>query len=500
MAGTINAKEAIRNYSSMLLERLKRPRQMLGIHLERDEIAVLSLKEEETGFTVGSAVRTLRSSGDLGGDLGTVFAKGGGKPFKGKAVIVTDDVKFLAIDLRAAGSEKLSDQKLLAAAIWEMEPYLNFPPSDGLFECRLQTGTQAGDTVPVLISAIPKKTYAEFTAALKGYGIDLVAAYPPQTALACASNLPGPGKSKILLDVGRDTIKAVLLSENGPVLFQDRPAEPSADLSEEMIRDIVYELGVRDGDEVEMLLSGRDLNEDLVRAFGSDFTITRIWGAADLPGREPLGATAEFGPAYAIATGAILGAMGRNGTMIPAVTDRVPLGKRAAKIIKDNQKAIPAVALCGFVLCLALHFGYTQFRISRYQSAIQRLEKEKGRLETPLTENKRLKGEIEKTQKRTAFIRDTLPTQQRHVRILLEALPRIAPLDLVVNKIRQLDTRTFTLEGNAYRGKAITDFSQALGTMEACDGARLMGVQRANNDSMRNKILPYAFTIKVIFH
>jgi Tfp pilus assembly protein PilN len=192
--------------------------------------------------------------------------------------------------------------------------------------------------------------------------------------------------------------------------------------------------------------------------------------------------------------------MGRNGTMIPAVTDRVPLGKRAAKIIKDNQKAIPAVALCGFVLCLALHFGYTQFRISRYQSAIQRLEKEKGRLETPLTENKRLKGEIEKTQKRTAFIRDTLPTQQRHVRILLEALPRIAPLDLVVNKIRQLDTRTFTLEGNAYRGKAITDFSQALGTMEACDGARLMGVQRANNDSMRNKILPYAFTIKVIFH
>lgn len=492
-------REVIRNYSNVMLERLKRPGQMMGIHLEHDEITVLSLKEEETGFTVRSAVRTPRSSGDLGGDLGRIFTKGGGGLFRGKAVIVTDDVKFLAIDLRAAGSEKLSEEKLLAAAIWEMEPYLDFPASDGLFECQLQTRTQAGDTIPVLISAILKKTYAELTAALKGYGIDLVAAYPPQAALACASNLPEPGKSKILLDVGRDNIKAVLLSENGPVVFQDRPTDTPADLSEGTIRDIVYGLGAREGDEIEMLLSGRDLDEDLVKAFDSDFTVTRAWGTADLPGKDPVCAAAEFGPAYAIATGAVLRTMGRNGAMIPAVTDRVPLGKRAAKAIKDNEKAVPAIVLSGFVLCLGLHFGYTQFRISRYQSAIQRLEKEKESLEAPLTENKRLRGEIEKAQKKTKFIRDTLPVQQRHILILLEALPKMVPLDLVVNKIRQLDTRTFTLEGNAFRGKAITDFSQALVTMEACRDASLTGVQRASNDSTRSKALPYDFTIKVVF-
>ncbi len=471
----------------------------MGIHLERDEITVLSLKEEETGFTIGSAVRAPRSSGDLSGDLGAIFTKGGGGLFKGKAVIVTDDVKFLAIDLHAAGSEKLSEEKLLAAAIWEMEPYLDFPPSDGLFQCRLQTRAQTSGTAPVLISAILKKTYAELIAALKGYGIDLVAAYPPQAALACASNLPEPGRSKILLDVGRENIKAVLLSENGPVVFQDRPTDPSADLSEGMIRDIVYGLGVREGDEIEVLLSGRDLNENLVKAFDSDLTMTRTWGTADLPGKESLCAAAEFGPAYAIAAGAILGAMGRTGAMIPAVTDRVPLGKRAAKAMRDNQKAVPAVVLSGFILCLGLHFGYTQFRISRYQSAIQRLEKEKESLEAPLAENRRLKGEIEKTRKKTKFIRDTLPLQQRHILILLEALPKMVPFDLVVNKIRQLDTRTFTLEGNAYRGKAITDFSQALGTMEACGDACLTGVQRANNDAIRSKTLPYEFTIKVVF-
>jgi Tfp pilus assembly protein PilN len=248
-----------------------------------------------------------------------------------------------------------------------------------------------------------------------------------------------------------------------------------------------------------MLLSGRDLNENLVNAFASDFTMARTWGTADLPGKESLSAAAEFGPAYAIATGAILGAMGRNGTMIPAVTDRVPLGKRAARIIKDNQKAVPVVALSGFVLCLGLHFGYTQLRILRYQSVIQRLEKEKGSLEAPLTENKRLKGEIEKVEKKTTFIRDTLPRQQHYIRILLEALPRMAPPDLVVNRIRQLDTRTFTLEGNAYRGKAVTDFSQLLGTMEGCGDARLTGVQRTSNESIKSKIFPYEFTIKVIF-
>ena len=483
----------------MVLERLKKPGQMMGIHLERDEITVLSLKEEETGFTVGSAVRTPRSSGDLSGDLGAIFTKERGGLFKGKAVMVTDDVKFLAIDLRAAGSEKLSEERLLAAAIWEMEPYLDFPPSDGLFQCRLQTQTQTSDTVPVLISGILKKTYAELATVLKDYGIDLVAAYSPQAALASASNLPEPGKSKILLDVGRDNIKAVLLSENGPVLFQDRPTDPSTDLSEGMIRDIVHGLGVREGDEVEILLSGRDLNENMVKAFDSDFPMTRTWGTANLPGKESLCTTSEFGPAYAIATGAILGAVGRNGKMIPAVTDRVPLGKRAAQIIKDNQKTVPAVALIGFVLCLGLHFGYTQFRISRYQSAIQRLEKEKKNLEAPLTKNKKLRDEIEKSREKTKFIQDTLPTQQRRMLILLEALPKMVPLDLVVNRIRQLDTRTFTLEGNAYRGKAITDFSQALGTMEGCGDSRLTGVQRTNNDSVRGKILPYEFTIKVIF-
>jgi Tfp pilus assembly protein PilN len=499
MAGIAGMKEAIRNYPYMMLERLKRPDQMMGIHLERDEIAVLSLKEEETGFTVRSAVRAPRSTGDLSGDLGAIFSKGEGGLFRGKAVIVTDDVKFLAIDLRAAGSERLSEEKLLAAAIWEMEPYLDFPPSDGLFECRSLARSQASGTVPVLVSAIHKKTYAELTDALKGYGIDLVAAYPPQAALACASSLPEAGKSRILLDVGRDSTKAVLLSEFGPLVFQDRPADGPAGLSEGTIRDMLYELGAREGNEIELLLSGRDLDEGLVGSFDSDFSVTRTWGTTDLPGKESHCAAAEFGPAYAIVAGAVLGAMGRSGTMIPAVTDRIPLGKKAAKAIRDNRKSVPAVVLGGFVLCLALHFGYTHFRISRYQSAVQRLEKERESLETPLVENKRLKSEIEKTETKTKFIRTTLPLQRRYMLILLEALPKMVPPDLVVSKIRQLDTRTFTLEGNAYRGKAITDFSQALGTMEGCRDACLTGVQRTSNDSMRSKTLPYEFAVKVVF-
>ena len=471
---------------------------MIGIHLDHDEIRALSLRKETEGCTVLAAIRTKRSGGDLIADLERLFK--GEEVFRGKAVLVTDDVKFLSSDLGAGGGEHLSEEKLLAAATWEMEPYLDFPPSDGLFDCRMQPEANEGETVPVLISAIFKKKYETIAGALKGVGLDLVAAYAPQAAVACASDLPESGKNKVLLDCGEESIKGVLLSEKGPVLFQDSPMTPGTNPSSDMIRDMLYGLGAQGPSETEIVLSGKALNEELLEDLALEFPAARAWGVADIPGKEFDSAVVNFGPEYALAAGGALGGMGVFGKTIPGVTDRVPFGKAVVQKIRENRRLIPVAVLGCFVLCLGLHYGYTQLRISRYNAKIDRLEEERKKLEGPLSEKKRLKNALTKIEEKRAFVQDTLPAQNRHILVLLTALSEMIPPDVVVNKIDQLDTGTFFLKGNAYRGRAITDFSEALSSLESCVGAFLVSVCRTENaSSARSKILPYDFTIRVLF-
>ncbi len=482
----------------MIFRRLKTSKQLIGIHLDSDEIKVLSLRQETEGCTVLGAVRTKRSGGDLIADLERIFK--GDVLFRGQAVLVTDDVKFLSSDLGAGGGEKLSEEKLLAAASWEMEPYLDFPPSDGLFECSLQPEANEGETVPVLISAIFKKSYETIAGVLKRAGLDLVAAYAPQAAVACLSDLPESGKSKVLIDCGEESVKGVLLSENGPVVFQDSPITPGTNPSSEMIRDMLYGLGAQGPSETEIILSGKALDEELLEDLSLEFPLARAWGVGDIPGMNLDTVVVNFGPEYALAAGAALAGMGVFGKTIPSVTDRVPLGKAVVQKIRENRRFIPAAVLGCFVLCLGVHYGYTQLRISSYNGKIHSLEEERKNLEIPLAEKKRLKSELTKIEEKRAFVQDTLPAQNRHILVLLTALSEMIPPDVVVNKIDQRDTRTFFLKGNAYRGRAITDFNKALSSLESCAGAFLVSVCRTENASIaRSKILPYDFTIRVLF-
>jgi Tfp pilus assembly protein PilN len=482
----------------MLLERLHKSRQLTGIHLDHDEIRMVSLRQGPAGPVLHAAVTIKRAHGALAADLAE-FARET-KGFTGPTVIISEEVKFLSIDLEAAGSDALSEERLLAAAIWEMEPFLEFTASEGLFQCRLQPGGEARSTVPVLVSAVSRQIYADLAAALKKLGLDLVAAYAPQAALACASDLAAVGKSKLLLDVGAESIRAVLLSDRGPVAFQDAPRGPSSTSCATMIHDMAYGLGLPADADVELVLSGTDLDTDLAESLASFFPLIRIWGTGDAVGANDTAEVVDCNPAYALAAGAVFGQMRRFGQMVPAVTDRVPFSKALIDKLKQNRRAVPAAVLICFIVCLGAHYGFTQWRIARYNSEIRLLETRKARLEAPLVESKRLKETIAGITQKIHFIEHTLPSQNRHILTLFTALAELVPTDVAVDKIEQLDTRTFLLNGNAFRGKAITDFSEALSALESCEAAILVNVRRSEgSETTRSKILPYSFAIRVMF-
>jgi Tfp pilus assembly protein PilN len=267
-----------------------------------------------------------------------------------------------------------------------------------------------------------------------------------------------------------------------------------------LVRDMLYGFGVQEGTETDIVLSGSNLSEDLLHGLVPDFPLARTWRIADIPGIRPGSSTVECGPDYALAAGGVLGEMGISGKTVPRVTDRVPLGRAVARKLRENRRAIPSAVLGCFILCLGLHYGYTQFRIASYRTEIRKLEEQRKRLEGPLEEKKRLKTELAGIEEKRGFLQETLPSQNRRILALLTALSEMVPHDVVVNEIDQLDAGTFTLKGNAFRGKAITEFSDALSSIESCGGVFLVSVSRAGEAlNPRRRILPYDFTIHVSF-
>ncbi|MCD6257027.1 hypothetical protein J7J45_03055, partial [Candidatus Aerophobetes bacterium] len=68
------------------------------------------------------------------------------------AVCVTDQVKFLATEINLpSGIKKIPEDKLEAAAKWEMGPYIDFSLKNGFFSYRFLSDKKG--MVPVLISA-----------------------------------------------------------------------------------------------------------------------------------------------------------------------------------------------------------------------------------------------------------------------------------------------------------------------------------------------------------
>ncbi len=110
-----------------------------------------------------------------------------------RAVLVSQEVKFLASELPMSVSTKLSSVKLQEAVRWEAQAYLDFPASEGLFGYQLQTNNSSikeeffknvdktGKTTPVLITAISRQAYKRLAESCKSRHINLRGVYTKES-------------------------------------------------------------------------------------------------------------------------------------------------------------------------------------------------------------------------------------------------------------------------------------------------------------------------------
>jgi hypothetical protein len=253
---------------------------LVSIEIGEQTVRAVMVKKAGQGVLVSHIASAERLGDDSADALDRLFDANPG--LKGPAILVTDQVKFLASELNVEGMENLAQDKLDSAAMWEIEPYLDFPPTNGLFACRLLKNLRTAEATPALIFAMDRNAYSQLSQRLKARGLDLQRAYSPEGALAQAVRMPAAGNHKVLVECYASTLKGILLTADGPSMFQDLPLMEGIAPDEEAVRGMLYDLIATVGGIEEIVLAGDAVTPEMVAGLTTEFANLRLWGEGDV--------------------------------------------------------------------------------------------------------------------------------------------------------------------------------------------------------------------------
>ena len=471
-------------------------KKIIAVDLDDFFIKVVEVKKKGKKAVVSSTMQAERTEAGLADDLELLFNSSGIK--KGKCILITEQVKFLASELNIKGTGSLSDEKLDSAAAWEMEPYLDFPPGDGLFSCRIQAGKEDDENLPVLISAIDSGIYKKLSEQLRQCGLEITRVYAPEGALLSVSRLPEKGKNKAVINRRHTSVRGVMLDSDGPSGFREFPTDNTHAEAYEPVRDLVYDLTTATGGAEEIIITGSAVSEELVRNLKDEITNVRIWGQEDFGGVDFGPKVNDLGPRYAVAIGAALQELGLDQAAPVGVTDRIPVFRNVITRFNQDKRLLPAVCIGLFLVLVAVHWSYVNTSITRYSSEIKRLKAVKQRLSKPLKEKKRLSEKQAAIIRKYEYLQEILPRQNNILTTLLAAVSEKIPVDVVINRLEQNRDGSFYLDGNAFRGRSIIEFNNSLSQLDRFKTTILETIKRNEDSSTpRGKMFPYNFSIRV---
>ena len=474
------------------------PRKIISIHLGMNSVkAVVVKRKGKKAVIVSSAEiktdpdalydisKTGRAISSILNDLGSNVKQG---------IIVTDRVKFLASELAIPPGIKLSEERLSAAVAWEIEPYLDFPAGEGIFDYRLIPGNTGQVTTPALISAMAKGEFKELAGILKDFRISLRHAYSQEGALAFSSWVKGREKERIAVNCGQDTIIGMYLkASEDPFLIQRFPLEPAI-LFEDQIASMVRELSASSGEVKEIIIAGDTASEELAESLqsksGAD---VRIWS----PEKEfeEYGVTMEITglhPGYAVVIGAALQELGFAGKPV-AVTGRVSSIKR----VRDRAYLAPAVALAVIIVCFTGHYALVKHRIGFFASDISALEGKKKILTRLRDERVSLQKRQSSASQKRRYLEELLPARQKNLLSLLTQIPEAIPCDMILENLTQNESADFSVTGFALHTGSIGLFAGKLSKFDGCEQVKIKSI--TGQDKSGGTIsFPYAFCIKVV--
>jgi Tfp pilus assembly protein PilN len=474
------------------------PREVISIDIGSGSLKAVVVRRKGKKITLVSAMQTSTEI-DAGYDinrigrfLGGLLQKAGAYPKQ--AVVVTDRVKFLASELNISPEKKLPEDRLLAAVVWEMEPFLDFPPQQGLFGCRVQKASGKKETTPVMISAMDKRDFSDLAEILKDFQLSLYRAYSPEGASAFASPDKTRGKDRIFLNFRGNALIGVLMRSDGePLSIQSLPAGESDIFQSDRIKKMIQELTVFAGETEEIVIAGDGANEQQVRAMKRELSMDiRLWSPEDdLGGFEITLEVGEVGPQHAAALGAALQQLRLVENPL-GVTDRVALVKR----VRENIHFVPATAVALVFFTFLAHYTFMKTRINHYTKEIKALQEEKGKLTRLRDERISLESKEKDASRKKKYLLQTLPAQKLNLISLFIGICEAIPEEVVLEKLSQEDKNTFCLKGGSLSGNSIAAFVDGLSKLTPCKEVKLKNMQRTPEEK-EARSLPFNFLIQL---
>ena len=440
-------------------------KEILSIDLDSHSLRLVTVRKEGEKVIISSCDTIERPHGDFDRDISSIFK--GKNDYSGPGIIITNEVRFLASELNMPNVDKLPYEKVISMVSWEMEPYLDFPISKGLFSYKFQPHKPKVDTSPVLICALNKETYSDFYRTFKGCGLSLHHAYSSEAAFLSGFALPPKEKSRVVIDCRDTSVKGIILTSEGPSVFQDIPSITEDTTFEKAIRDLIYDLISSLTGERDIIIAGSRASEELVDILKMEFEDLRLWNIQDLEDVE-VNPDLDCGPKYAAAIGAALQELGKEPF---GVTGKVSLKRSAIKLVRGNEYILPALGLSLFFLCVASHYAIVKVNMSKLSSEIISLKKEESRLMRPVEEKKKMEQEIAEIDSKRRYIEGLSAT--KHLPAFLDGILEIIPDDLVLRKISQNPDDSFTIEARVLREGSAADFCEQLSELDFCREARI---------------------------
>ena len=474
------------------------PGRVLSMELADHAIRAVVLEKTGSRVSVVHAAAKERTGAGIAGDIEALTGALGG--YKGNAVVVSDRVRFLAGELAFKDADKLSQEKIDEAAKWEIEPFLDFPSQHSLFSCRLQTGLKRKDAVPALIFAMHREEYTSISDHFKKSGMQLHCAYAPEAALACAAPVPKKAENTIVLDHGAAGLKGVVLTPDGPAVFQDQPMTAQESGRDELLRNMIYDLEALAGGSGEIILTGESASMGFTGPLGTESEPVSIWDHTVYDALEKGPLAGGFGPEYAMATGAGLQYLGCCGQDIPGVTDRVALTRTLQELFRKNKRLAPGLAAGVLIAIMAVHFTFTKVAISGYSSRINGLKAQQAKLLKPVKEKEKLARDLAGIKEKQSYLETVLNGSNGNLINLLGAVSGQIPKDVVLSRIYYKTATMYCIEGNALFGQSISAFENILSDVCGCRSTVLETLHRMEDGpGTRERLLPYKFVLNIEF-
>ncbi|GEM_PF-2235404 len=429
--------------------------------------------------------------------------------FPKSVVLVSGHTQTFTCQMGLPPSQALAmrPEQLEHAARFEVEPYVEFPASDGLYSVDMPTRKPraSAQTTPVRVAVIYRRQYEHFEAICRRHGLRLKAMYPTDMSFALSGvDIPDPSRFVVLLDVRPEGVRAALA--NGADLLAARNVPASVDealialnggpLDDPAVVGAAQALaqGVQatlsefggdwacphrvvvcgDGSRIPSLVEAvRSLTDaEQVSAWNPDLTAGTLESLVE-----------DLGGAYASAAGGALQELDLTGGRRLGVDLTVGLGARARESLH--------LAPFALVLVTAAIFGVFYYMGHR---RLESLKTARARLETEVEGLESTQARLERQEERYRAEQARQDELQRQIRTLelltgppgagvaqlLRTVAEVIPETVVVQRLAQAGPDRFVIEGLGASATAVSTFNDELQKRPDCVEARLEAVHERN--------------------